>query len=165
MKLVRILALGAALTLSTSMAGAQVIDSVKPAPGAKAQGGRAMMRRGGDRDARMMFRDVKLSDAQKQQVKAIVDKYQPQRQALMQQVRDRRENGQRPDSAFLAGVRQQRETLQERQVSEIRALLTADQRTKFDANLQQQKEREAKREANMKEKKKGDRRGRGGRQG
>jgi Spy/CpxP family protein refolding chaperone len=167
MKLVRTLALGAALALSTTVAGAQSADSAKkPHAAAKARGdfgGKA--RRGGDRDARAMFRDVALTEAQKQQVKAIVDKYQPQRQALMKQVRDRREGGQRPDSAFLSSIRTQRQQLQERQVSEIRSLLTADQRAKFDTNVAAMKERDEKRAAKMKDGKgKGEGR-RGGRAG
>ena len=167
MKLVRTLALGAALALSTTVAGAQVADSAKkPHASAKARGdfdGKG--RRGGDRDARAMFRDVALTDAQKQQVKTIVEKYQPQRQALMKQVRDRREGGQRPDSAFLAGIRTQRQQLQERQVSEIRSLLTADQRTKFDSNVSAMKDREAKRAAKMKDGKGRGERHRGARRG
>ena len=154
MKLVRIIALGAALACSTAVAGAQAADSARsPVAGAKAQGerGKGMARRGGDRAMRAMFRDMSLTDAQKQQVKAIADRYQPQRQALAKQVRDRRDSGQRPDSAFLAGVRTQRQELQERQVAEIRALLTADQRTKFDANLAQLKEREANRAGKAKD--------------
>jgi len=166
MKLVRIIALGAALAVSTTVAGAQSADSArKPAAGAKAQGerGKGMARRGGDRAMRAMFRDVSLTDVQKQQVEAIVERYQPQRQALAKQVRDRRDSGQRPDSAFLAGVRTQREQLQERQVAEIRALLTADQRTKFDANVAQLKDREAKRTGKKDGRGKGE--GRRGRQG
>lgn len=161
MKLVRTLALGAVLALSATTAGAQVADSArKPA---KAQAGAAAQRgwaRGMDREARAMFRGVDLTDTQKQQVKAVVDKYQPQRQALMQQMRDRRDSGQRPDSAFMASMRQQRQALQERQVAEIRALLTAQQVAKFDANVAQAKDRAAKRAGKMREDRaKGDRRG------
>ena len=164
MKVVRIFALGAALALSTTVAGAQAADSAKkPVAGAKAHGGKGMARRGGDREARAMFRDVNLTDAQKQQVKGIVEKYQPQRQALMQQLRDRRQAGQRPDSAFLAGIKQQRDSLQQRQVAEIRTLLSADQRTKFDANVAQLKDREAKQ--GKQRKGEGRRGGRGARQG
>ena len=169
MKLVRTFALGAALALSATVAGAQAADSArKPHAAAKARGDQdGKARRGGDRGDRALFRDVSLTDAQKQQVKAIVEKYQPQRQALMKQVRDRRDAGQRPDSAFLANIRTQRHELQERQVAEIRSLLTTDQRTKFDANVSAMKEREAKRAAKMKDGKgKGEgRRGRGARQG
>ena len=170
MKPIRTLALGAALVLSSAVAGAQATDSAsRSAPGARAQGerGKAMAHRGGDRGVRAMFRDVNLTDAQKQQVKAIADKYQPQRQALAKQVRDRRDSGQRPDSAFLAGIRTQREQLQERQVSEIRSILTADQRTKFDANIAELKERRAKHDGKARGGKgKGERRGdRGARQG
>jgi protein CpxP len=166
MKLVRTLALGAVLALSATTAGAQVGDSArKPA---KAQSGAAERGwgRGMDREARAMFRGVDLTDTQKQQVKAIVDRYQPQRQALMQQMRDRRESGQRPDSAFTASIRQQRQALQERQVAEIRAVLTADQVAKFDANAAQARDRAAKRAEKMREDRaKGDRKGdrRGGR--
>jgi hypothetical protein len=161
MKLVRTLALGAVLVLSATTAGAQVADSARK-PAAKAQAGAAHRgwARGMDREARAMFRGVDLTDTQKQQVKAIVDRYQPQRQALMQQVRDRREGGQRPDSAFMAGIRQQRQALQERQVAEIRALLTAQQVTRFDANAAEARERAAKRAEKVREDRaKGDRRG------
>ena len=156
MKLVRTLALGAALALSTTVAGAQVSDSArKPVAGAKSQGerGQGMARRGGDRAARALFRGVDLTEAQKEQVKAIAERYQPQRQALAKQVRDRRDSEERPDSAFLAGIRTQREQLHARQVAELRAVLTADQRTKFDANVAQLKEREAKRGEKMKDRK------------
>ena len=160
MKLVRTLALGAVLALPATTAGAQVADSARRP--AKAQAGAAHRGwgHGMDREARAMFRGVDLTDTQKQQVKAIVDKYQPQREALMQQVRDRRDSGQRPDSAFMAGIRQQRQALHERQVAEIRALLTAQQVAKFDANVAQARDRAAKRAGKMREDRaKGDRKG------
>jgi Spy/CpxP family protein refolding chaperone len=96
------------------------------------------MRRG--HGGRALFRGVDLTEAQKQQIKTIRDKYQPQMRSLREQIRAQRQQSgaerQRPDSATLAQVR----SLMQRQEGEIRAVLTPDQQKTFDANVAQMRE-------------------------
>ena len=151
MKAFRSMVLGAAVLFAGSVAGAQAAPRVKgDSASARAEGrrwehgkhkGGERREMGGHAMGRAAFRGVNLTDAQKAQVKTVMERYRPQREALQKQMQDRRASGQKPDSAFLAGMRTQRQALMEKQQADIRAVLTAEQRTKFDANVAQMRER------------------------
>ena len=143
MKVIRLMALGAALALGGSVAGAQ---AAQKAPAASTQGAKrhehGRPHRGVARKA--LFKGVTLSDAQKQQLKSIAERYKPQREALHTQARQLRQGGQQPDSATRATFRAKQQALRDQQLADIRAVLTADQRTQFDANVAKMKARAAK---------------------
>jgi Spy/CpxP family protein refolding chaperone len=114
------------------------------------RGGRGMkMRRAG---VKGLFRDIDLTPAQRDQMKTVNEKYRTQFKALhesvkpdMQAVREARQRG---DTAAAraawdrtSATRDKARTLHEQQRGEIRALLTAEQRTTFDKNALEMKER------------------------
>ena len=100
---------------------------------------------GGGREGRGFGRDLNLTDAQKTQIKAIRQKYQPQNQALrdrakpfMEAARAARQKG---DSAgFRSNMDKARQVIQSgesfrtQEQAEIRAILTPEQQAKFDAH-------------------------------
>jgi Spy/CpxP family protein refolding chaperone len=98
--------------------------------------------------------DLNLTDAQKAQVKTIRQKYQPQQEALRAQTKPFAEAAraarQKGDTAAfrtnLEKVRQlsQGATFRTQEQAEIRAILTAEQRTKFDARQKEMADRRAK---------------------
>ena len=85
--------------------------------------------------------DLNLTEAQKTQIKAIRDKYKPQMQALRAQekpyidaARAARQKG--DTAAFRSNMQQARnvsQSLRTQEMNEIRNVLTAEQRAKFDA--------------------------------
>ena len=126
MKVVRIATLAAALCVGmTAVAAAQ---STQP------QQGQAEGRRGGGR-SEWLLKDINLTDAQKDQIKTIREKYVPQQMEL-------RKAAQATGSVDEA-TRAKMADLQEKQAAEIRAVLTADQQATFDKNLAAAKERMA----------------------
>ena len=100
---------------------------------------------GTGREGRGFGRDHNLTDAQKTQIKAIRQKYQPQNQALrdrakpfMEAARTARQKG---DSAgFRSNMEKAKQVMQSGQSfhsqeqAEIRAILTPEQQAKFDAH-------------------------------
>lgn len=128
MSTARTLALGALMLVGAgAVSEAQVSPTPQPrsdtgsyrrGPGPEGHRGRgARKARGGNRGGRDfgLARDLNLTETQRTQIRAIHQKYQPQHQALRNQ-----------------------------QTAEIRAILTTDQRVKFDARQQQMAERRAK---------------------
>ena len=147
-------ALGAALLLGVSgVAGAQTQSQGKSQGQFQGQDqwgfGR---RRGGDFGARMA-KDLNLTESQKSQIKAIHQKYRSQFEGMRAQVRaqagstprvtpdkgqsHRRSGGFRNISPEL---RQRMLTLRTQEQGEIRNVLTAAQRVKFDAAQAQRKQ-------------------------
>jgi len=123
MKAIRIATLAAALCVGmTTVAAAQGAE-----PPQQGQGR-------GDRMGGMLLKDITLTDAQKDQIKTIREKYMPQQMELRKQVQA---TGGPPDEATRAKMMD----LQNKQVAEIRAILTADQQTVFDKNVAEMKER------------------------
>lgn len=123
MKAIRIAALAVALcAASTSIAAAQD----------QSQQGQGEMRRGGGMGG-MLLKDITLTDAQKDQIKTIRDKYVPQLMDL------------RKSAQAVGGVddatRAKMMDIQTKQSAEIRAILTADQQATFDKNLAAMKAR------------------------
>ena len=151
MSTVRTLALGALLVFG--VAGVSAAQS-SAAPKTRAEG---QYRRGagGARGERGFGRDLNLTDAQKTQIKAIRQKYQPQNQALrdrakpfMEAARTARQKG--DTVAFRSNMEKAQQVMQSGQSfhtqeqAEIRAILTADQQAKFDAHQKVAAEHRAK---------------------
>jgi len=120
---------------------------------ATAQGGygRGPGMRGDRAEHGQLMKDLNLTDAQKNRIKAIHEKYQTQFKALRDQTRPKLNPGQtsqRPDSATREQWRRSREALRPRfellrqqEQNEVRAVLTAEQRAKFDARVAERKQR------------------------
>jgi len=156
-------ALGAALLIGMAgVAGAQTPGGQAPgvkAPGAKAPDGRGRdglrgQRRHGRRGFdRGLARDLNLSDAQRTQIRAIHEKYRPRFQAVRQQLKAQSDAAralrQKGDSAgaraafqrLRTSMQQQIQPIQQQEQAEIRNVLTAEQRTKFDAAQERRKQR------------------------
>ena len=162
MSTVRTLALGALMVLG--VAGVSAAQSpTTPKTGADSgyhrHGARpdGQFRRGpggGGREGRGFGRDLNLTDAQKTQIKAIRQKYQPQTQTLhdrakpfMEAARAARQKG--DSAAFRSNMEKARAVMQSGQsvhaqeMAEIRAILTPDQQAKFDAHQKASAERRA----------------------
>ena len=126
MKVIRIATLAVALCAGmTSVAAAQG----QPEP----KEGQGEMRRGGGMGG-MLLKDITLTDAQKEQVKTIREKYVPKQLELRKAVQA---TGSAPDEATRGKMME----LQNEQSKEIRAILTPDQQKTFDKNLHEMKER------------------------
>ena len=151
---VRTLALGAVMLVSAAgVAAAQSTAApTRPDSGAYRRGPRAgefRGRRGGGRD---FMADLNLTDAQKTQIKAIRDKYKTQfeslrtqQKPLMDAARAARQKG--DTAAFRSNMQQARNLatpLRTQETNEIRNVLTAEQRTKFDARQKEMAARRAK---------------------
>jgi Spy/CpxP family protein refolding chaperone len=137
---------------STAPANGQRIERSKSdsarwkARGAKGHGREAM---GPGRSA---LRGVKPTDAQKAQIKAINEKYQPQfksfRDAMKPAMDEAKAARQRGDTAAARAAfaktestRTQAQALRAQESAEIRAVLTPDQQKTFDANVAKMKTR------------------------
>jgi Spy/CpxP family protein refolding chaperone len=125
MKVVRIATLAAALCVGmTTVAAAQ---STQP------QQGQGDARRGGRGE--WLLKDINLTDAQKDQIKTIREKYVPQQLELRKAAQ--------ATGTIDDATRARMMDLQDKQAAEIRAVLTADQQATFDKNLAAAKERMA----------------------
>jgi len=127
MSWIRLALAGAALVSAASVASAQGPQGGPP-PQVGQQGGR------GAGGSRMLFNGIDLTDAQKDQVQKIMEKYRAERQALMPA------GGQQagpPDEATRAKMME----LSAKSQAEYRAILTADQQKVFDKNIADMKER------------------------
>ena len=82
----------------------------------------------------MLLKDITLTDAQKDQIKTIREKYVPRQMELRKAVQA---TGGPPDEKTRAAM----VDLQNQQAAEIRAILTADQQKIFDQNLAEMKAR------------------------
>ena len=161
-------ALGAALFIGISgVAGAQTPGTQSPGvktPGEKGvdghrhgggRGGERMRggRRGGRGFERGFARDLNLTEAQRMQIRAIHDKYRPRIQAIHEQFKTQSDAAralrQKGDTAgaraaftkLRTDMQTRIQPIHQQQQAEIRNLLTAEQRTKFDAAQQKMKER------------------------
>jgi Spy/CpxP family protein refolding chaperone len=105
---------------------------------------------------RGMFNGIELTQAQREQMQAVHAKYRPQFESIRESIKPDLEAAraarQRGDTAAArtafertTSARDRAQALHEQQRNEIRALLTPEQRTTFDANAQKVKERMEKR--------------------
>lgn len=108
---------------SASIASAQRPDSAS-------QGGRRM--------GPNLLEGITLTEQQQAQVKAIREKYAPQRMEIMTALRS---TGMPPDSATRAKL----QGITDAQTADIRAVLTAEQQKVLDKNVVEMRERMAKR--------------------
>jgi Spy/CpxP family protein refolding chaperone len=142
MSTVRTLALGALMLVGVagvSAAQSTATPRTRPDAGSYQRGDR---RGPGGREG--FGRDLNLTDAQKTQIKAIRQKYQPQNEALRAQAKPfmdaARAARQKGDSAaFRTNMEKARQVTQgasfkTQERAEIRAILTPDQQAKFDAH-------------------------------
>lgn len=147
MSSVRTLALGALMIVG--VAGVSAAQSTTTPPSRGPRSGQMQARRGPGGE---FGRDLNLTDAQKAQVKAIRQKYQPQNQALRAQAKPfmdaARAARQKGDSATARSnmekahqVMQGRQSIRTQEMAEIRAILTPDQQAKFDARQKTMGER------------------------
>jgi Spy/CpxP family protein refolding chaperone len=158
----------AILAAFAAVAGASVAQAQaggppdRPRPEGRGPGGR-----GGPGGGGMLLQGITLSDAQQAQLKALNDAERAKMQAAgpqgrggnMEAIRTARESGDTATANRL--MREQRAEMVARrdaQAATIRALLTSDQLTTFDANVAEMKKREAEMGAGG-----GGARGRGGR--
>ena len=156
-----IVVLGAAVALfAASEATAQT-----PAPrdsarrqGEMRRGGRPRGEIGGMRQAAMrgLFRNIDLTQAQRDQMKTVNEKYRTQyqsiRESLKPDLKAAQEARQRGDTAAARAAfertktgREKMQALMQQQRTEVRALLTPEQQKTFDTNVQQLKDRMEKR--------------------
>jgi Spy/CpxP family protein refolding chaperone len=148
MSTARTLALGALMLVGVagvSAAQSTATPRTRPDAGSYQRGDR---RGPGGREG--FGRDLNLTEAQKTQIKAIRQKYQPQNEALRAQVkpfmeaaRAARQKG--DTAAFRANVEKAHQVTQAasfktQERAEIRAILTPDQQAKFDAHEKQRAE-------------------------
>jgi Spy/CpxP family protein refolding chaperone len=139
----RFAALGAALVFGAATAIAQ-----PPATDAPHRAAAGQHRGGRGRDfaaGRALFRGVSLTDAQKEQVRTIRQKYAQERRSLVGQERQRGGDAQtqrvRPDSATRALRMTQMRDLMQREITETRGILSADQQRTFDQNVATMRQR------------------------
>jgi protein CpxP len=156
MKKINVAALGAALLIgSVSFAGAQTPQTQGQKQGVAPRGerrGGGEFRRDGKRGrfgregfGGRLVKDLNLTDAQKAQLKTIRQKYRTQFETIRTQMKPAMENArtlrQKGDTAGARAALQRQRTefgprlqaLQKQQENEFRNVLTAEQRTKFDA--------------------------------
>lgn len=159
MSTIRSLALGAMMV--AGFAGVSAAQASSSTPRTRADSGwhrrgpgeRGMAGERGERRGEFGFgRDLNLTDAQKTQIKAIRQKYQPQNQALrdrakpfMEAARTARQKGDtaavRANMLKAREVMQGGESIRTQEMAEIRNVLTAEQRAKFDARQKEMAER------------------------
>lgn len=126
MKVIRIATLAFAVCAGmTSVAAAQGQPET--------QQGQGEMRRGGGMGGTLL-KDITLTDAQKDQIKTIREKYVPKQLELRKAVQA---TGAPADEATRAKMAE----LRDQQSAEIRAILTPDQQKTFDHNLHELKEK------------------------
>ena len=105
------------------------VASAASAPVAMAQGGGGGGGRGGARMMEMLMQGITLTDAQKAQVDSISAKYRAEMPAMT------------PGSPPSDADRQKMMDLRQKQNTDIRAVLTDDQKKAFDKNLEEMRNR------------------------
>jgi periplasmic protein CpxP/Spy len=139
--------------LGGSVVAASAQQPSAPSPDASARPGRAHGGMG-----RRLFRGITLTAAQKASINQIHDKYRDQAKPLRESMRpamqDARAARQRGDTAGVkaawqktADAREQLRSLRQREMAEVRGLLTAEQQTQFDRNVAQMESRARERQA------------------
>jgi Spy/CpxP family protein refolding chaperone len=136
-----------------SAAQSTVVPQARPDSGFHRRGPRGAGEMRGGRGGREFGADLNLTDAQKAQIKAIHQKYQPQAQALRTQAKPYMDAAkaarQKGDTvAFRSNMEKARQLTQgasfrAQETAEIRAILTPDQQVKFDARQKAMADRRA----------------------
>ena len=123
---------GVALCAGASVASAQGAPAAGAPPTAGPQGGAWGGQRGG-RGMAALLKGITLTEAQQVKVDALREKYMAERQKLMPNGM----GGGPPDE----GMRAKMKEMMDKQNVELRAILTAEQQTVFDANVENRKKR------------------------
>jgi Spy/CpxP family protein refolding chaperone len=154
----------AALVFGTAMVASAQQPTQAPAQRAQQRTERAAgQRRGAFRPGALrhqLFKGIKLTDAEKANVKNVQQKYASQMKALREQLKPQmqaaRQARQRGDTAALKAMwqksgaeRQQIKQLLESERTDLRAALTPEHQAQFDANVKQVEQRVAKRATRM----------------
>jgi Spy/CpxP family protein refolding chaperone len=144
MSTVRTLALGALMLVGVAGVSAAQSTATPRRPEA------GSYRRGAPGGREGFARDLNLTDAQKAQIKAIRQKYQPQNEALRAQSKPYMDAAkaarQKGDTVgFRTNMEKARQVMQNasyrtQEQAEIRAILTPEQQAKFDANAKKRAE-------------------------
>jgi Spy/CpxP family protein refolding chaperone len=148
------MAMGLGLALTVGAAGANAQATTKP-DAARHEGGRGAWqkgKRGGEGFGGGLLKGITLTDAQKAQLKEKREANAPEQKAFREQMRttfgEMRAARERGDSAAVQSARAKMEQLRkqgsevrERQLADLRSILTADQRTQLDKNLADAKAR------------------------
>lgn len=158
------LGLGLALSVGAADLAAQQQRPARPdsakagaAPGQRAmRGARAPRMQRGPQGHGMLLKGITLTDAQRAQLRAHRDAQHDtmrvKRDSARQAMETARAARQRGDTAALRAMRTQREAAmvqqREREIAYIRSILTAEQRTQFDRNVAEMKQRMENRAAN-----------------
>jgi protein CpxP len=156
-----IVVLGAAVALfaaseATAQAPAQTDSARRQGElrrGDRARGDRGKMRQAG---VRGLFRGIELTQAQRDQLKTVNEKYRTQfqtiRESLKPDIKAAHEARQRGDTVAARAAfertkpaRDRMQALMQQQRTEVRGLLTAEQQKTFDANVSRMQERMEKR--------------------
>ena len=156
-----IVVLGAAIALfaaseATAQAPAQSDSARRQGElrrGDRSRGDRGKMRQAGIRG---LFRGIELTQAQRDQVKTVNEKYRSQfqtiRESLKPDIKAAHDARQRGDTAAARAAfertkpaRDRMQALMQQQRTEVRGLLTAEQQQTFDSNVARMKERMEKR--------------------
>ena len=87
------------------------------------------------------LKGIKLTDAQKSQIKSINEKYRSEFAAKHPDMEKGHGTGVRPDSAARAQMMAEHMQIEERRAAEIRSVLTAEQQTTYDANIARMREK------------------------
>ena len=144
----RLLSLGAVLTIGALSAAAQ-----PPAGGTPRAPRAGQDQRPARNPVNGLLKDITLTDAQQTRVRELRQQFAEQRRQLIGDRKGTRPQGdrqaqQRPDSATRAAWRAEREAmrgkmqqLMERQVADLRAVLTPAQQSTFDRNVGEMKQR------------------------
>ena len=161
----RILALGAMLVLTASAIDAQAPRRGKGKPTAdsvRSEDAKAHRGRGHDDDKRrdgkddddhrgamngrgygMLLNGIELTEAQRTRIQAIREQYRPRFQAIRDTAIALRKD--KVQNAADSTIRVRHQNLMKAERAEVRAVLTAAQQTRFDANVQRMEDRMAKR--------------------
>ena len=123
----RTAALGLALSLA---AGVPALAQGGPPGGGPPGGGRGM-------GVEMLLNGIELTQPQKDKLKAIQEKFAPENKKARDAMMAAREKGERPTPEQMQAMRD----LAQKERDEVRAVLTTEQQTKFDANLKEMQER------------------------
>ena len=146
-----VMALGLAASLATVAAAQQQQPGAEPPRREDHRGGRFEGRDGGPRG--LLFKDIKLTDAQKTQLKELRkaehDKFAANRDQWKKEREELKAARQRGDTVAVKAIRdRQRATMEQarsQQLEAIRNILTPEQRVQFDKNVAELKQREQER--------------------
>ncbi|HXT15924.1 MAG TPA: Spy/CpxP family protein refolding chaperone [Gemmatimonadaceae bacterium] len=142
-----------------AVAGAQApTQTPAQVPQQHARAGKGHRGKFAKRGDRQLFKNIKLSDAEKANVKAVRQKYAPQMKALRAQfkpqIEQARQARQRGDTAAMKNLwaqssaqRGQAKKLRDAERNDLRNALSPDNRAKFDANVTKVEQRVAQRAA------------------